>query len=47
VDQGEGFDPAGIEVFVGIDMAKGDHYAQARDSAGSGNAPEAATCAGC
>jgi transposase len=24
-----GFDPAGIEVFVGVDMAKGDHYAQA------------------
>ena len=23
------FDPASIEVFVGIDMAKGDHYAQA------------------
>ena len=25
----ERFDPAAIEVFVGIDMAKGDHYAQA------------------
>jgi Transposase len=23
------FDPASIEVFVGVDMAKGDHYAQA------------------
>jgi transposase len=23
-----GFDPASIEVFVGVDMAKGDHYAQ-------------------
>jgi hypothetical protein len=26
VDQGD-FDPANIEVFVGVDMAKGDHYA--------------------
>ena len=29
MDQQEGFDPAWIEVFVGVDMAKGDHYAQA------------------
>lgn len=28
------FSPADIEVFVGIDMAKGDHYAQAISSAG-------------
>lgn len=30
----EGFSPADIEVFVGVDMAKGDHYAQAISSAG-------------
>lgn len=30
----EGFNPADIEVFVGIDMAKGDHYAQAISSTG-------------
>ena len=30
----EGFNPADIEVFVGVDMAKGDHYAQAISSAG-------------
>jgi transposase len=34
VDQEEGFDPAIIEVFVGIDMAKGDHYAQAITATG-------------
>jgi transposase len=28
------FDPASIEVFVGVDMAKGDHYAQAIGSGG-------------
>lgn len=28
------FDPASIEVFVGVDMAKGDHYAQALSSTG-------------
>lgn len=28
MDRAEGFDPASIEVFVGVDMAKGDHYAQ-------------------
>jgi transposase len=33
VDQGE-FNPASIEVFVGIDMAKGDHYAQAVTATG-------------
>jgi hypothetical protein len=33
VDQGD-FDPADIEVFVGIDMAKGDHYAQAITAGG-------------
>jgi transposase len=30
----ERFSPADIEVFVGVDMAKGDHYAQAISSAG-------------
>ena len=30
----EAFTPADIEVFVGVDMAKGDHYAQAVSSAG-------------
>ena len=29
MDQEGDFDPASIEVFVGVDMAKGDHYAQA------------------
>lgn len=33
-DEGGGFDPAGIEVFVGVDMAKGDHYAQAITAGG-------------
>jgi transposase len=33
VDQGD-FDPASIEVFVGVDMAKGDHYAQAITTTG-------------
>jgi len=28
------FDPASIDVFVGVDMAKGDHYAQAISAAG-------------
>jgi transposase len=28
------FDPASIEVFVGVDMAKGDHYAQAISAEG-------------
>lgn len=29
-----GFDPTAIEVFVGVDMAKGDHYAQAITTTG-------------
>lgn len=31
---GEGFDPTGVEVFVGVDMAKGDHYAWAITAGG-------------
>ena len=34
MDREDGFDPASIEVFVGVDMAKGDHYAQAITAAG-------------
>jgi transposase len=34
VDKEDGFDPASIEVFVGVDMAKGDHYAQVITAAG-------------
>ena len=33
-DEEGGFDPASIEVFVGVDMAKGDHYAQAVTAGG-------------